>query len=366
MTGLTTGGSAAGSPGASAIESSRVAPPRVRDRALIALVVAAVTALVTLHVLRSTGDPRNANDFTFYWRAARAVLSGLSPYRVINPEGPYPYNDNFLYPLPAALVAAPFALLRLWPGMVAFTATLAGTLTFVLTRDGFWRLPLLMSFPMLWCAQSGQLAPLLLASAFAPTLGGLAVAKPTIAAAAFAYGLRRRFLVSAAVVLLASLAIAPGWPNEYVAEVGARTTANYHIPLLVFPGVVLPLALLRWRRPEARLLFVMACVPQSMLFYDQLPLAVVAKSFRQALIVALASYAPIAVIYFLPRPLTDSIADTVATTSAVLVWMYYVPCLITILRRPNTGSVPPMVERIAARLPSWLRGVSESGDCQEG
>ena len=342
-----------------ALTTASASQPRVRDRALIAVGVAIAAGLIAANVLRSNADPQNASDFTWYWRAGRALLAGQSPYRVIDAVGPYPYSEGFLYPLPAALVAVPFALLPLRAGMVAFSAVLAGTLSFLLTRDGFWRLPLLMSFPMLWCAQSGQWTPLVVAAAIAPVLGGVAVAKPTLALAAFAYAPRRRFIISGVVVTAVSFIVLPGWPNEYVAEVAARTTANYHIPFLVFPGAALGLAALRWRRPEARLLLVMSCVPQTMLFYDQLPLALMAATFRQALVFALASYAPIVAIYFLPRPANDTIAATVATTSVVLVWMYYLPCLIVILRRPNVGDVPAVVERMSARLPPWLRGKPE-------
>jgi hypothetical protein len=330
--------------------------PRPRDRVLIATAVAMAAALVALNVLRASADQRNASDFTWYWRAGQALLHGQSPYKVINAVGPYPYSEGFLYPLPAALIAAPFALLPLRIAMIAFCAALAGMLAFVLTRDGYWRLPLLMSFPMLWCAQSGQWTPLVLAAILAPSLGGLAVAKPTLAAAAFAYTPRRRFMVSAAVALVVSVVIFPRWPGEYLAEVAARTSANYHIPLLVFPGPMLVLAALRWRRAEARMLLVMSCVPQTMLFYDQLPLAVIAGTFRQALVFSLASYAPIVAIYFLPRPADDTTAATVATTSVVLVWMYYLPCLLAVLRRPNVGEVPAFAERLSAHFPRWLRG----------
>jgi hypothetical protein len=312
--------------------------------------------MIATYSVHAAANPRNASDFTWYWRAGRAVLAGQSPYAVINATGPYPYSEGFLYPLATAYIVAPFALLALWPAMAAFVGVAAGCLAFVMTRDGYWRLPLLMSFPMLWCAQSGQWTPLAVASAFAPVLGGLAVGKPTLAVAAFAFAPRRRFVTSAAIVLGASLALAPWWPNEYLAEIRARTTANYQIPLLVLPGPALILALLRWRRPEARLLLVMSCVPQTMLFYDQLPLVTVAASFRQSLVMALLSYAPIAAVFFLPRPENDSLSATAAVTSVVIVWLYYLPCLALILRRPNVGVVPPMVERLSARLPSWLRG----------
>jgi hypothetical protein len=325
--------------------------------------VAFAAGLVAAHVALVASDPRNASDFTWYWRAGRALLERQSPYAVINPVGPYPYSEGFLYPLPAALIAAPFAAFPLWPAMIAFCAAVAGCLAFTMTRDGYWRLPLLMSFPMLWCAQSGQLTPLAVAAAFAPGLGALAVTKPTLAVAALAYAPRRRFIVSATVAMVISLVISPGWPNEYLAEVQARTVTHYHVPLLIMPGPVLVLAALRWRRPEARLLLAMACVPQTMLFYDQLPLLTVARTFRQALVIALASYTPIAVIYFLPRPADDSLVTTLATTSAVIVWLYYIPCLVEVLRRPNVGTVPAPLERLSAGLPTWLRGrpLADSG-----
>ena len=339
-----------------AVTTSSSSTPRIRDRSLVAFGVACAAGLVVAHFAYANSDPSNASDFTWYWRAGRAVLAGESPYQAINATGPYPYNEGFLYPLPAALIAAPFAALALWPAMVGFCAVLAGCLAFTLTRDGFWRLPILMSFPMVWCAQSGQLAPLGVAAAMAPVLGGLAIAKPTLAIAAFAYAPRKRFILSAAVMLAITLAIAPTWPNEYAAEIGARTGANYHIPLRVLPGPLLLLAVLRWRRPEARLLLAMACVPQTMLFYDQLPLLLIARTFRQSLVLALGSYLPIVAIYMLPRPADDSLVATLATTSPVIVCLYYLPCLVEVLRRPNVGNVPRVIERFSTAFPEWLRG----------
>ena len=38
-----------------------------------------------------------------------------------------------------------------------------------------------------------------------------------------------------------------------------------------------------------------------------------------------------------------------------------VPALIMVLRRPNEGELPARLERVSARLPMWIRGVSRSG-----
>jgi len=187
-----------------------------------------------------------------------------------------------------------------------------------------------------------------------PWLGAVAVGKATLSAAVFAYRPNWRFVVSAAGIGLLSLAFLPGWPAEYFAEIAGRTRGNYRVPLLVGPGILLPLALLRWRRPEARLIAVMSCVPQTMLFYDQLALGLVAGSLRQAMIFAACSYLPFFVIPLMaPRGTLAVLSDI---TSVLIVWMYYLPCLIVVLARPNTGPVPVWVERAAERLPAALRG----------
>jgi hypothetical protein len=72
---------------------------------------------------------------------------------------------------------------------------------------------------------------------------------------------------------------------------------------------------------------------------------------------AVASYVPIAVIFFLPRPPDDSVAATLVITSPVIVCLYYLPCLVAVLLRPNVGDVPAFVDRLARYAPQWLRGV---------
>jgi len=120
----------------------------------------------------------------------------------------------------------------------------------------------------------------------------------------------------------------------------------------------LPLAALRWRRPEARLLLVMACIPQTMLFYDQLPLLVVARNFRQSLYFCLVSYAAAVVAVLIYGGGPKDRALLFAQNAPVIVGCYYLPCLILVLLRPNTGDVPHWLERLTKHLPTWLRGHS--------
>ena len=66
----------------------------------------------------------------------------------------------------------------------------------------------------------------------------------------------------------------PGWVPEWLASV-ARTPHKSH--LLRPGGFLLLLALLRWRRPEARLLAVLSLMPQTTALYEALPLALAAE-----------------------------------------------------------------------------------------
>jgi hypothetical protein len=300
-----------------------------------------------------TGET-GAADFTWWWRAGHALLSGQSPYRTIDATGPYPFREGFLYPLPAAVVSVPFALLDMPRGFVVFGAVSAGVLAFGLTRDGYWRLPALMSMPMLTCMSNGQWAPLITAAALSPAFAWLAAVKPTLGGAVIAA--RPTPLRIALVVAfgLITVVIWPWWPREYLAELGLREKSNYTTPLLLFPGPVLVAALLRWRRPEARLLFVMACAPQNLGWYDQVPLSIIPGTFRQVLVFSLLSYVPLFLVPFVRDP--ASTAHSYEILSRMVICACYLPCLIAVLARPNEGEVPAVVDRWIGRLPAVIRG----------
>ena len=52
----------------------------------------------------STEPYHMARDFTWPWRAARALLQGHDPYQVVAATGNYPFNVGLFYPLPAAIL----------------------------------------------------------------------------------------------------------------------------------------------------------------------------------------------------------------------------------------------------------------------
>jgi hypothetical protein len=108
-------------------------------------------------------------------------------------------------------------------------------------------------------------------------------------------------------------------------------------------GPLALLALLRWRRTEARLLVALACVPQSLMLYDTVPLFLVPRTFREsALLVALSYIALGAVTRGGPYP---DIAHYALASGRVTTVLLYLPCVAMVLKRPNDGAVPGWLDR---------------------
>jgi hypothetical protein len=329
--------------------------PSIRGRVGVALAVAAVA--FALAFLRYHDAPYvYAGDFTWHWRAGRAMLDGASPYRVINTLPYYPYNSGYYYLLPTAVVAAPFSLLSPHDAAALFTGCSIGLLAFALTRGGYERLPLLASLPVVWCIFSGQVTALATTAIILPALWWLWPLKYTIGGAGAAYQLSARYLVLGLALVALTMLIWPWWPRDWIAEFSDNNGSYYRVPLLVPGGVLVLMTLLRWRRPEARLIAALACVPQTMLYYDQLPLLLAARSYREALWFSLGSYgAPLIAIAIYGMAPVD-LRVLVQRNAPVIVACYYVPVAILVLARPNVGRVPAWMERATSALPSWLRG----------
>jgi hypothetical protein len=116
---------------------------------------------------------------------------------------------------------------------------------------------------------------LITAAAFVLVLGFCIPAKLGIAILV-AYPHPRRIALAAFSVLI-SLIIMPKWPLALLRSLPAHL--NY-VPLFSWFGLPIMLAALFWRRSAARLLVVMACVPQR-LIYDQLALFLIPQTLRQ-------------------------------------------------------------------------------------
>lgn len=251
----------------------------------LALTIGVALASGLLAYLRLSSAGIVAADLTWALRGAQVLLQGVNPYAAIQPEGSYPFDD-YLYPLPALLVALPLAPL---PGPLAgaiFFGLASGLLCWGLLPGGAYRLLTFVSAPYLYALLNVQWSPLLTAAALFPALSFVLPAKPNLGLAILAaYPERRRFLL-AGLMLAVSFVVMPGWP---LAMLGVLAAHKNHVPLLQWFGPLLLLALPFWRSANARLLLVLACMPQR-LVYDQLPLWLVPQTSRQAVMLWAASW----------------------------------------------------------------------------
>jgi hypothetical protein len=322
----------------------------------VAILCGIVAYWRTAHSLDEPGG-----DFWQHWTAARALLQGADPYSVITPatlrvagDSSTVYGNAWFYPLPVVVFALPVAMLSAPVAAAVFTAGASGVLAFLLTAGGFGVLAVLLSAPFVLCVFAAQLSAALVAASLIPAAQGLLVVKPTIGIALLAARPTRWAIVGGAILCTAAFLVLPSWPREWLDAVAG--SPYYHAPILRgFVGPFLGLAALRWRRPEARVLLVLACVPQLLLFYDQLPLVLVPRSERERLVFTWSSW--LAYVGFLVTSSHGAfqVVDLREAAPWVLV-LVYLPALVMVLRRPNEGKVPKRVERAVAALPPWLRG----------
>lgn len=282
---------------------------------------------------RNTG--LGASDFDQLWYAARVLIRGENPYSFIGPGREFNPGHPLYYPLPAIVPLLPFAALPLLAARVAFTCLSIGLLTYGLSTRSADRYPILLSAPLVNSLVAVQTTPLLTAAALLPWLAVFVPLKPQIGLPALAYNATRRAVLLAAVasllVTMAAFAVVPGWVQDWRASM---SVPGYHkIPLLQWGGIVLLLAALRWRRPEARLLLAMACTPHIAMPYDALPLALVARTRAESAAFALLSYLVlVAKVVLFPNEFDN---HTMTWLARVLNVTLYLPCLLVILRRPN-------------------------------
>jgi len=132
-----------------------------------------------------------------------------------------------------------------------------------------------------------------------------------------------------------------------------RTEGNYGIPLASMGGPLLLVALLRWRRPDARLLLVLACVPQSFLFYDQLPLWLIPRTRLQSATLSLLSLVGL-LLANQSLPANATTAQVSQNYWPMILATCYLPALAMIMREPNVGLVPAWVDRSARSIGSRI------------
>ena len=301
-----------------------------KQRICFALGVAALAAIYVL--VKRWDNADGPSDLTQVWIAARAWVRGENPYEAVRVWGQWPFP--LLYPFPAALVLVPFTVLPPWLAEALFAATGTGLLAWGSTREGDApRLAMFLSAPFLYALSLGQWSPLLIGATLVPWAGFVLVCKPTIGLALCVAYPQRRMLVGCAIMLAGSVLLWPGWIGEW--RMAIAQAPNAIAPITLPGGFLTLLALVKWRRPEARLLAVLACVPHTTLSYEALPLFLVPATWPEAAIVWLGTF----VAHVGHRnfgPYSSQLA-WVQASGVWLVWAVYVPCLVMVLRRPNAG-----------------------------
>lgn len=303
-----------------------------RARVAITLGVGVAAGLVAFALHRRSGY---WPDYVFPWQAARYLLAGRDPYLALPGGLAEPFESPLLYPLTTVLAAVPFAGLSL-PVAGALTMALsAALLTWVLLgidRDMLW---ILASSPFVMAINFGQWSPLVTVAALVPTLGFLVTLKPNLGLAVLIAHPTRRAIVATAIVGLLSLLVLPRWPLEWLWNV--RSLPGHPAPIVAGHGVgiILLAAAFKWRTREGRLLLAMACMPQLLLFADQLPLMLIARTRGERRFLVSCSLVAF-LVWFLS--LTPGELYVPAATPFVLALIYF-PALLLVLRRPNEFSV---------------------------
>lgn len=327
--------------------------PRLVPRLAVALALGLSFALYS-HLYWP--DPRpQPSDFAQLWFAAQTLLQGENPYDAIGPGRAFHYQFPLLYPLTAPIVAMPFAVMPLRLAEALFVGLGAALLAWAMTRRSLANPQLLVfpSFTMVVAAQTVQWSPWLTAAALMPWIGFLFACKPSIGLAMLVAYPSRRAIVGAGVFALLTVAIWPWWPAEWVAALPAAT--HMSAPVMRWGGPLLLLALLKWRRPEARLLAALACIPQTPVMYEALPLFLMVQTVKEG--------AVLMVLTTLVGRIVMVGADGadyqtwMAVNGQWMVCLVYLPCLLMVLRRPNEG--------LELSWPTWwpktLRRIQRAG-----
>ena len=315
--------------------------PTVTQRVIVAILVAAAASVIVALDFQRLPDRRT--DFTLSWFGARAMMEGRNPYELVGPGLEYDYEYRLLYPATALVAAVPFASLSKRNASIAFVAISAFLLVYGITAGSWHRLPMLPSAAFIESVHAAQWTIVLTAALFVPWLAFLSAAKPQSALPMLAASTRRNALIAAGIggviLVVSSFVLLPGWLDDWLPLV--RSADHIRAPLMGPVGFLILPVLLRWRRWESWLVFISACLPQTFMWYSALILLAAAATYREALVLSLVSTAGFALTLF-------AIEMNPAGLPRIMWTIYlcttFVPVVIAILRRPDTGELPAWLD----------------------
>jgi hypothetical protein len=289
------------------------------------------------------------SDFSPLWFSARSMMSGLNPYELIGPGKAFDFPWPEYYPATAFVVAYPFSWLPEALASALFVGISSFLLAYGVTRDGWYRLPLFLSASYVIGARAAEPTALLAASLCLPALAATYAMKPNLGLALLASSLSsksyRAAVVGGVALLVLSFVLIPSWVPNWLSIAG--TSRQHDFPILQWGGPLVLLGLSRWRRPEARLLVALACIPQTVYWYEGLYLLLIPATFRESLLLSFIS----SMGFIAERSLVGWNPDANFRYAADFVVLFlFLPALIMVLRRPNEGKLPAWVEWIAHRI----------------
>jgi hypothetical protein len=289
--------------------------PQMRHRLLLSTMIGCASGLLCFSILSHLHA--GAYDFRWALYPARELMAGRNPYAHFPPGA-------IGYPLTAVLLAAPFTKLSDPLAAGAFFGISSGLLALGLTRDGYHRLLIFLAYPYWAGLLTAQWIPLVMAGAFFPLLLPLTTTKPQNGLPIFLTHLSKRGTIACVVFVGITFLVMPSWFKDWLAQ---AVRYEHFIPILIFPGPLLLLALLRYRQRGAWLFLLTAMMPQRW-FYDTFTLWLIPRSRRQILFTAIFSWgAGIWRWYHVPHSFHE-----VGRWSVIFL---YLPMLVVLLLRPN-------------------------------
>jgi hypothetical protein len=337
------------------------AEPSTRIRAALAVAAGLLSGIRAFIWVNGEAKLR---DFDQVWYAARALLDGRNPYAEIGPGLAFDWPAYFFYPLNAPLAVAPLAAFPRPLAGVLFASLASAAFVYAATRRSLARAVVITSASAAFAAESVQWSPLLGAAFALPWMGLFLSAKPTIGFAIFLARPSRWALFGGALLGIVGAILLPEWPREWLAAVRHTSMLTpggtpYLAPIMTPGGAFALLLLARWRRPEARLVLALACVPQTPLLYETVPLFMVPHTIAEGGVLWLGSWL-VALWQSLGGPFATDLARFTASNMAIG-WLLYLPCTVIILRRANVGPLPHWAEtRLQSiGLPRMVMGRAE-------
>jgi hypothetical protein len=213
-----------------------------------------------------------------------------------------------------------------------------------------WALAALLSAPAFQTVSLVQWSGWLACGAMVPWFGWAIACKPNAGLPVLAASRHNRDAIigmaTAVALTLIAFALQPRWVSDWLTAIRGQP---HFTPYMLRPGgFLMLLALLRWRRPEARWLIATACVPGTPGIQEAIVFFTWPLSFRQLLVLGLLSHGALWV-GVLARQRGDFYSYVGVASIANLVFIY-LPALFIVLRRPNEGNVPRVLDRLISPL----------------